>query len=67
MAAAQHMDAAYPVVSLGETAEIVADRWGITREEQDAFAVESQARAAAAIEAGRHLSLEEAIALAIST
>jgi 3-oxoadipyl-CoA thiolase len=47
------MHAAYPVVSLGETAEIVADRWGITREEQDAFAVESQARAAAAIEAGR--------------
>ena len=47
------MDAAYPVVSLGETAEIVAERWGVSREEQDAFAARSQARAAAAIEAGR--------------
>ena len=47
------MDEAYPVVSLGETAEIVAERWGITRAEQDAFAAESQARAAAAISAGR--------------
>ncbi len=47
------LDAAYPVVSLGETAEIVADRFGVTREEQDAFAAESQARAAAAVEAGR--------------
>ena len=47
------MDAAYPVVSLGETAELVAERYGISRAEQDAFAAESQARAAAAIEAGR--------------
>lgn len=37
---------------MGITAENVADKWGITREEQDALAVESQARAAAAIEAG---------------
>jgi acetyl-CoA acetyltransferase len=36
------MDAAHPVVSLGETAEIVADQWGISREEQDAFALRSQ-------------------------
>ncbi|MFV1987629.1 MAG: acetyl-CoA C-acyltransferase [Gemmatimonadota bacterium] len=35
-------------VSLGETAEIVAESHGITREEQDAFALESQRRAAAA-------------------
>src|SRR3972149_2265305 len=34
--------AAYPVVPLGETAEIVAQRWGISREEQDAFALRSQ-------------------------
>ena len=34
-------------ISLGETAEVVADRWCITREDQDAFAVESQRRAAA--------------------
>ncbi|MBM3274217.1 MAG: acetyl-CoA C-acyltransferase, partial [Candidatus Sericytochromatia bacterium] len=30
--------------SMGETAENVAERWGITREEQDKFALESQAR-----------------------
>jgi 3-oxoadipyl-CoA thiolase len=47
------MDAAYPVVSLGETAELVADRWAVSREDQDAFAAESQRRAAMAIEAGR--------------
>jgi 3-oxoadipyl-CoA thiolase len=47
------MDAAYPVVSLGETAELVADRWAVSREDQDAFAVESQRRAAIAIDAGR--------------
>jgi 3-oxoadipyl-CoA thiolase len=47
------LDAAYPVVSLGETAEIVADEWGVSRAEQDAFAEHSQAKAAAAIEAGR--------------
>ena len=35
-------------VSLGETAELVATEFGVTREEQDAFAVESQRRAAAA-------------------
>ncbi len=40
-------------VSLGETAERVAAMAGVTREEQDAFAVESQRRAAAAIAAGR--------------
>ncbi len=40
-------------VSLGETAEVVAERYGITREEQDAFAAESQARADRAIRDGR--------------
>ncbi|MEN8144081.1 MAG: thiolase family protein [Gemmatimonadota bacterium] len=39
-------------VSLGETAEIVAERGGVSRAEQDEFAAESQRRAAAAIEAG---------------
>src|SRR5512146_43616 len=38
-------------IALGETAEVVAQRYGITRAEQDAFAVESQARAARALEA----------------
>ena len=42
----------YPY-SMGETAENVAERWGVTRERQDAFALESQQRAVAAIEAGR--------------
>jgi len=32
-------------ISLGETAEVVAQRYGITRVQQDAFAVESQRRA----------------------
>jgi 3-oxoadipyl-CoA thiolase len=32
-------------IALGETAEVVAQRYGITRAEQDAFAVESQQRA----------------------
>ena len=39
--------------SMGETAENVAERWGISRERQDDFALESQRRAAAAVEAGR--------------
>jgi 3-oxoadipyl-CoA thiolase len=39
-------------ISLGETAEKVAGQYRISRTEQDRFAVESQRRAAAAIEAG---------------
>ncbi|HXI66053.1 MAG TPA: acetyl-CoA C-acyltransferase [Gemmatimonadales bacterium] len=38
-------------ISLGETAEVVAERYKITRAEQDAFAVESQRRADAALKA----------------
>ena len=38
---------------MGITAENVAQRWQIGREEQDAFALESQRRTGAAIEAGR--------------
>lgn len=38
---------------MGVTAENIAERYGIDREAQDAFALESQRRAAAAIEAGR--------------
>ena len=37
---------------MGITAENVADKWGVTREEQDALAAESHRRAAAAIAAG---------------
>ncbi|HSG84910.1 MAG TPA: acetyl-CoA C-acyltransferase [Candidatus Limnocylindrales bacterium] len=47
------MQAAYPPISLGETAEQVAERWSVDRARQDAFALESQRRAVAAIEAGR--------------
>ncbi|HEY8632982.1 MAG TPA: acetyl-CoA C-acyltransferase [Candidatus Limnocylindrales bacterium] len=42
----------YPY-SMGETAENVADRWSVDREAQDAFALASQQKAIAAIEAGR--------------
>ncbi len=40
-------------IGLGETAEEVADRWGVSREEQERFAVESQRRAARALEEDR--------------
>jgi 3-oxoadipyl-CoA thiolase len=43
-------------VSLGETAEIVAEEFGVTREDQDAFALRSQQRAAQAIAAGHFAS-----------
>jgi acetyl-CoA acetyltransferase family protein len=43
------MDAMYPIISLGETAENIAVDMGITREEQDAFALESHRRAVEAI------------------
>ncbi|CAO1661154.1 Acetyl-CoA acetyltransferase [Salinicola sp. NYA28a] len=38
---------------MGITAENVAERWGISREDQDAYAAESQRRASQAREAGR--------------
>lgn len=44
-------------VSLGETAEIVAEEYEVSRADQDAFALRSQQRAAAAIAAG-HFSGE---------
>ena len=43
----------FPPESMGETGENVAERWGVTREDQDAFALRSQQRWAAAAEAGR--------------
>jgi len=39
--------------SMGETGENVAERFGVSREDQDAFALRSHRRAVAAIEAGR--------------
>jgi 3-oxoadipyl-CoA thiolase len=43
----------FPLESMGETGENVAERWDVSREEQDAFALESQRRWAAAAGAGR--------------
>jgi len=47
------LDAMYPIISLGETAENIAEEMGITREEQDTFALESQRRAVTAVNAGK--------------
>jgi len=47
------MAAMFPLESMGETAENVFELTRISREEQDAFALESQRRAIAAIESGR--------------
>jgi acetyl-CoA C-acetyltransferase len=46
----------FGVGHMGITAENLTTKWGITREEQDAFAVESQKRAATAIAEGRFKS-----------
>ena len=43
----------FPPEAMGETGENVAERWGVSREDQDAFALESQQRWAAADAAGR--------------
>jgi acetyl-CoA acyltransferase len=43
----------YDVVGQGESAELIADRWDLSREECDEFAARSHCLAAAAIEAGR--------------
>ena len=45
--------AMYPLESMGETGENVAERYGVSREEQDAFALQSQRRWAAADADGR--------------
>jgi acetyl-CoA acetyltransferase family protein len=47
------MEALYPIISLGETAENIADDMGISREDQDTFALESHRRAVAALNAGK--------------
>ncbi len=43
----------FPLEQMGETAENVAERYGVAREDQDAFALRSQRRWAAADSAGR--------------
>ncbi len=47
------IEAQYGIESMGETAENIAEMTGITREEQDAFALRSHQRAVAAIDSGR--------------
>jgi acetyl-CoA acyltransferase len=47
------MRAAYGVDTMPQTAENVADQWRVAREDQDAFALASQQKAAAAIASGR--------------
>src|SRR5438034_11351756 len=47
------LEAMFPLESMGETAENVAERWTVSREDQDAFALRSQQRWAAAAAAGR--------------
>jgi acetyl-CoA C-acetyltransferase len=39
-------------IAMGQTAENVAEKYGVTREAQDAYAVRSQERAVAAVESG---------------
>jgi 3-oxoadipyl-CoA thiolase len=43
----------FPLESMGETGENVAEQWSVSREDQDAFALRSQRRWAEAAEAGR--------------
>lgn len=46
----------FPLQSMGETAENVAEKWKISREEQDAFALASHEKATRAIAAGEFAS-----------
>ena len=49
----QQMKADYGVDSMPETGENVAERWKVSRADQDSFALRSQQRAGAAIDSGR--------------
>ena len=48
-----HLAAMYPPLTLGETAEKVAEQFGVSREAQDRFAYDSQRKCKAAVDAGR--------------
>jgi 3-oxoadipyl-CoA thiolase len=48
-----HLEEMFPLESMGETGENVADRWSVARADQDAFALESQRRWAEAFDSGR--------------
>ncbi len=58
------MRAMYGVDSMPETAENVAEQFGVSRADQDAFALRSQQRAAAAQESGRFA--EEIMAVSVA-
>ncbi len=47
------LEAMFPLESMGETGENVAERWDVSRADQDGFALRSQERWAAAQAAGR--------------
>ena len=57
------LHAKYPAISLGETAERVADQWHVSREAQDELALASQQRAAAAAASG--IFAEEIVSVSI--
>jgi acetyl-CoA acyltransferase len=48
-----HPEMTETMISMGLTAERVAERWGVSRADQDAYALESHRKAAAAIAGGR--------------
>ena len=47
------MDELYPIMSLGEGAEVIAQEMQISREEQDTYSIQSHSRAIAAINDGK--------------
>jgi acetyl-CoA acetyltransferase family protein len=50
----------YDLVHQGISAELIAEQWGITRQDVDQFSAESHRRAYAAIQAGVHKEIEPA-------
>jgi 3-oxoadipyl-CoA thiolase len=55
------MERLYPPIPLGMTAEVVADKFDVSREDQDLFALESHRKAVAAVEANRFADETEPI------
>ena len=55
--------AGYELIHQGESAERIADKWGITRAEVDDFAAESHRRAAQAARDGRNVELAPTLGL----
>lgn len=58
------MEALFPLEVMGETAENIAERWNISREDQDAFAIRSHSRTTQAQDAG--LYREEIVPVALA-